>query len=280
VPPHRILICLLYYRPHCTGLTRHVQLLAEGLVQRGHKVTVLTSRYSRRLAAAEEDENGVRIIRLWAPLRISRGMVMPGYPAALWKLLRDHDLVSLHTPMLEAPLISSLAIRAGVPCVATHHGDLSLPPGLANGIISSIMDALQHAASRRVLRIVAYSEDYRQHSKLLAPYSERVEVIAPPVHIPRPRPERVAELRREWDAESGPRVLFSGRFVREKRPDLLIRSLPSLDDLHPGARLVFVGEHCIPYEKTWDLHRDLRERFRERLRFLGLVEDRQELADI
>jgi glycosyltransferase involved in cell wall biosynthesis len=44
--------------------------------------------------------------------------------------------------------------------------------------------------------------------------------------------------------------------------------------------LVFVGEHRIRYEKTWDLHRDLRERFRERLRFLGLVEDRQELADI
>ncbi|MBZ0111839.1 MAG: glycosyltransferase family 4 protein [Thermoanaerobaculia bacterium] len=277
--PLRILICLLYYRPHCTGLTRHVQLLAEELAQRGHQVTILTSRYSETLPRSETAA-GVRVVRLWSPIRISRGMVMPSYPLAFWRLVRSHDVVSLHSPMMEASLACRLAGWAGVPCVATHHGDLTLPPGLVNRVIGAAMGSLQHSMARRVRQLVAYSEDYGSHSTLLAPYRQRVQVIQPPVDIPLPRPERVAQLRAEWDAESGPRILFSGRFVREKRPDLLIRALDRLDDGVPGGRIIFAGEHEIRYENTWAQHRDLVDRYRDRLQFLGLIEDRQELADV
>jgi hypothetical protein len=45
----RILISLLYYFPHRTGLTIHVQSIAEELVKRGHEVTVVTARYTNEL---------------------------------------------------------------------------------------------------------------------------------------------------------------------------------------------------------------------------------------
>ena len=50
----RILIFLHYYFPHRTGLTIHVQLVAEELVRRGHEVTVITTRYSNDLPRDEE----------------------------------------------------------------------------------------------------------------------------------------------------------------------------------------------------------------------------------
>src|SRR5450432_3950588 len=91
----KILICLLYYFPHRTGLTIHVQRVAEELVRRGHEVTVLTARYSSDLPRDETMHNGVRIVRLRTQLRVSRGMVMLGYAPALYTLMRQHDVVSV-----------------------------------------------------------------------------------------------------------------------------------------------------------------------------------------
>ncbi|MEO6195153.1 MAG: glycosyltransferase, partial [Thermoanaerobaculia bacterium] len=101
-----ILICLLYYVPHRTGLTLYVRQLAEGLAARGHRVTVLCARHSADTPFGESIENGVRVVRLWPlPFGISRGMILPGYPRALARLIREHDVVSVHTPMLETALI-------------------------------------------------------------------------------------------------------------------------------------------------------------------------------
>ena len=57
----KILIALLYYVPHRTGLTLHVQRVAEELARRGHEVTVLTARYRLDLPRDEAVINGVRV---------------------------------------------------------------------------------------------------------------------------------------------------------------------------------------------------------------------------
>ena len=60
----KILISLLYYFPHRTGLTIHVQRVAEELVRRGHEVTVLTARYRNDLPRDDvQMHEGVRIVR-------------------------------------------------------------------------------------------------------------------------------------------------------------------------------------------------------------------------
>ena len=58
----KILMCLLYYVPHRTGLTIHVQRVAEELARRGHEVTVLTARYKLDLPRDDEMHNGVRVV--------------------------------------------------------------------------------------------------------------------------------------------------------------------------------------------------------------------------
>ena len=94
----RILIAVQYYFPYRSGLTEYARLLAEGLVVRGHTVTVLTSQSSPNLAR-EENLTGVRVIRLPVLFKLSRGAFMPGFLPALARLRKSHDMVNLHFPM-------------------------------------------------------------------------------------------------------------------------------------------------------------------------------------
>jgi glycosyltransferase involved in cell wall biosynthesis len=276
----KILICLLYYLPHRTGLTLYTQQLAERLAARGHRVTVLCARHSRDTPLGESTENGVRVVRLWPlPVALSRGMVMPGYPRALFRLLREHDVVSVHTPMLETSLVRMAAGLRGRPIVVTHHGDLVLPAGALNRFITATMFVLYRFLAKSAKAMVCHTLDYARHSYYLEPYLHKVVVIPPFVDIPKPNLERVRELRREWSPAGGPILGFAGRFVEEKRPDLLIRSLEVVNRAFPDARIVFAGQHQIPYESYWPRHQPLVDRYRDQLVFLGIVPSAQDMAD-
>lgn len=275
-----ILICLLYYLPHRTGLTLYVQQLAERLAARGHRVTVLCARHSPETPLGESVENGVRVVRLRPlPFAISRGMILPGYPGALRRLLREHDVVSVHTPMMETALIRLAARAAGRRVVITHHGDLVLPTGALNRVITAVMFAFYRTLANAAPALVCHTLDYACHSEYLKPYLEKVVVIPPFVDVPAPDAERVSELRRSWSPGGGPIIGFAGRFVEEKRPDLLIRSLEVVNRTFPEARVVFAGQHQIPYESYWPRHQPLVDRFRDQLVFLGVVPSPQEMAN-
>jgi glycosyltransferase involved in cell wall biosynthesis len=275
----KILICLLYYLPHRTGLTLYVQRLAERLAARGHQVTVVCARHDPA-TPAESVENGVRVLRLRpVPFAISRGMVLPSYPWTVYRLLRRHDVINVHTPIFESALIRLLSRLTGKPIVSTHHGDLVLPEGLTNRLITGILLGLYRIMAPGVSAFVHHTEDYARQSAWLSPYLSRLAVIPPLVEIPRPDPERVRELRRAWSPDGGPLIGFAGRFVEEKRPDVLIRSLEVVLREHPNARIVFAGQHEIPYESFLAKSRDLVERFRDRLIFLGMLPEPREMAD-
>jgi glycosyltransferase involved in cell wall biosynthesis len=97
--------------------------------------------------------------------------------------------------------------------------------------------------------------------------------------MPEPNPERAAELRAEWSHDDGPIIGYAGRFVQEKRPDVLIQSLDVINQKYPNARIVFAGQYDIPYENTWELYQPIVEKYRDQLVFLGLVDDMQYMAD-
>lgn len=276
----KILISLLYYVPHRTGLTIHVQRVAEELARRGHEVTVLTARHKLSLPRDDEMYNGVRVVRLWAPpIPISRGLLMPAYPWAALGLMLQHDVVWVNTPMLETALVRLLADISGRKVIVTHHGDLILPDGLANRVIRNTMFAMYRFLAQGAARLVAYSQDYADHSYYLRPFMHKVTPNYPPIHMPTPDPERVRQLRAEWSKDGGPIIGFSGRFVQEKRPDLLIRALEIVNQTYPNARVVFCGEYEIAYEDTWERHQSLVNQYRDQLIFLGLKDDMQFMAD-
>ena len=123
----------------------------------------------------------------------------------------------------------------------------------------------------RAARLIAYSQDYADHSYYLKDFKDKVTPIYPPIHMPAPNMEHAKALRAEWSKDGGPIIGYSGRFVQEKRPDLLIKSLEVINKTYPNARIVFCGEYEIAYEDTWERHQDLVTKYRDQLIFLGLL---------
>lgn len=275
----KILMLLLYYHPHPTGLTYLAQVIAEGLASRGHEITVLVARHTKVTPLGECMHNGVRVIRLWAPIRISRGFIMPSYPWRLYRLLRQQDVVTMFTPMFESALGVFLARAAGLKIVASHTSDLILPKSVVNNLVTAVMSAIFRYMARRSACIISLSADYADNSAWLASFLTKVRPVYPPIAIPEPEKEDAKRLRQQLRHNDGPLIGFSGRFVEEKRPELLIRSLEVINSKYPDARIVFTGQHEIPYEDTWARHRPLMEKFRAQLEFLGLLETKQELAN-
>jgi glycosyltransferase involved in cell wall biosynthesis len=274
----KALLILTYYAPHRTGLTIHVQLVAEALVRRGHQVTVLTSRYRRDLPR-DETINGVRVVRLRPVMRLSRTQVMPGFPLAVWRLLGEHDVVNIHTPLPEASIVAALARWRNQPLVVTHHGDAVLPAGLHNRLIEFAVFHVYRAAARGARAIIGYSRDYAEHSTYLRPFLPKVRVIYPPITALPPDAAGVAEMRRQYGLEGKTVVGYAGRFVEEKRPDLLIQAIPHLVEQFPQLRLVFAGEYLIRYEDFYERCLPLIEQYRDHIVFLGLLQDPQQMAN-
>ena len=275
----RILSTLTFYHPHWTGLTVVARRLAEGLAARGHEVTVLTSRHEPGLARREH-LNGVTIVRVPMLARLSRTVVMPTYPVALVRELRRCDLVHLHTPMPETALVAAIARLLRKPVVITHHGDVVMPSvGAMNRAVQHVMDAVILTGMRLSDRIVVHTEDYRDHSRFLAPVARNIDAIYPPVELPHPDPSAVERWRRELGLDGLRAIGFAGRFVEEKGFDFLLQAMPLVRERLPDARFVFAGETGIAYERFFERWRHLWERQRDGLIELGLIPDPQRMAD-
>jgi glycosyltransferase involved in cell wall biosynthesis len=192
----RILFTLTYYRPHVSGLTIYVERLAKALVERGHQVTILTSRHNDDLPR-EEVVGGVRVVRVPVAFRVSKGPIMPTLPVVAARLARQHDVVSIHLPMFEAAGFALLGRILRKPVYLTYHCDLLLPPGFFNRIVDTTVFASNWLAARLANGIVAYTNDYADHSRLLRRFKRNITVVPPPVVMPAPTDAEVARFRAE-----------------------------------------------------------------------------------
>jgi glycosyltransferase involved in cell wall biosynthesis len=274
----RILMVLTYYHPHWTGLTAYAKRLAEGLAARGHSVTVLTSRHESSLQR-EETLRAVRVVRLPVMMRLSRGVVMPGFPAALWREVRQADLVQMHTPLLEAPLVALFCRMQHRPVVFTHHGDLVMPAGGFNRMVERVVTWLMTRALRMSTRITVHSADYGRNSPFLSPFLSKLDAIYPPSDLPAPDRAAAWAWRRELGLAGKKVVGFAGRWVEEKGFDYLLQAIPHVLEKTPDAHFVYAGQSNILYEEFFKKTQPYLEPVRSHVTMLGLLIDPQKLAN-
>lgn len=274
----RILTTLTYYAPHWTGLSRYAQLIAEGLAARGHQMSVVTTRHTPEVAP-RETLNGVHVWRLPTLGRLSRGQVVPTYPAALARSLRRADVAQIHTPLLESALVAGLCRAQNVPLVLTHHGDLILPAGAFNALTGRGVISQMTLAGRAASAVVAYSQDYADHSAFLRQFESKLRVISPPISIPAPDANHAQTWKRELGLEGKRIVGFAGRFVEEKGFDFLLEAIPLILARVPDAHFVFAGDVNVAYEQFFEQCRPLWDRHAAHITSLGLLRDPQRIAD-
>ena len=237
-----VLLVLTYYHPHVSGLTIYAKRLATTLAQRGHRVTVLTSRYDRALPA-EEVIDGVRVVRAPVQLRISKGVIMLSFPLVAWRLIREHDVLSVHLPQFEASLLGLLGRLANRPVVLTYHCDLQLPKGWFNRIVDKVVFVSNYLAGKLAQAAVAYTHDFAEHSHFLSRFLDKVRVIPPPVMMPKPKAETVERFKEAHDLGDRPVVGMAARLATEKGVEVLIDAMPRLLETFPRLKVLFAGQY-------------------------------------
>jgi glycosyltransferase involved in cell wall biosynthesis len=224
-----LLIALNYYSPYVSGLTNVARDVAVGLVERGHRVKVVTSRHDPDLPESETID-GVDVERASVVAHVGKGTVSPAFLTRTVRASRSARLTILHLPMLEAGLIAG---RCASPVVVTYHCDVSLPPGALNAVQRIAVDASSRRALKAAQTVVVTSDDYARHSRLWTSMSGRTVTIPPPCH------ERPRGTPRFRDG-AGLHVGFLGRIVEEKGLQYLVRGFQALGD--PDSRLLIGGD--------------------------------------
>lgn len=242
----KILVALTYYKPYVSGLTIYAARVAEAWARAGHEVTVLTSQHLPELPQ-EEILNGVRIIREPVLLKISKGTVMPKFWLEAASFIRDADVVNIHLPQLESGMLSRLGRKYGKKVILTYHCDLQMPSGTINALANKGVLWMNDIAFRNCDAVVTNSQDYADHSEILAKVSEKVRIIQPPVELAELDESSFISFRERVQAEQyDPIIGMACRFAADKGVEVLLDALPKVLAEFPKAAVFFMG----PYENV------------------------------
>jgi rhamnosyl/mannosyltransferase len=215
------------YYPVLGGMENHLRIVAEGLVRRGHTVTVLVSNTYRKTMV--ERLNGVSVIKAAEWLRRASTPLSPAMLPLSWRV--PADIIHLHHPFPPGDLVYWLR-RRRPPLVISYQSDIVRQRRLLQ-LYRPLLERTLAAADR----ILAASPQYIQSSDWLRPHAAKCAVVPLSVDAERfahPDLAGVAAIKARYGA---PLLLFVGRFRHYKGLHFLVEALRSI----PEARLLLVG---------------------------------------
>jgi len=230
--PISLLMVTARYTPEIGGTEIHTKELAERLVQRGHRVTVLTTDRSGTLPSSEI-RSGVRIQRVRAWPRTADYYFAPGILRA-WGSDR-FDLIhvqGIHT--FVAPLGMAAALTHRLPFVMAFH---------SGGHSSRWRRAIRRP------QILVLSPLLKQARRLIANSDHELAYFQSHLHIPGPKYavvpvgsnlDVITEAEPEGDGST--LILSVGRLEQYKGHYQLIEAWPAILESIPNGRLRIVGE--------------------------------------
>ena len=226
----RILVLNHEFPPIGGGGGRAAEDICRGLAGRGHDVLVLTSHLKG--LSHQETRDGYQIVRISSlrtqPYRAGL-LTMAAYVlAGFWagyrfiRLFRP-DVIHVHFAVPAGALAWMLSRLSGVPYVLTVHlGDV--PGGVTEktGGWFRWVYPFTRVIWRDASHIAAVSEFTR--GLALQKYDEEIQVIPNGVDVTALRPEHIC-------LNDPPRIVFAGRFMPQKDPLQVVRTLNELREL-------------------------------------------------
>ena len=213
------------------GVEHHVEQIGARLAERGHEVTVYSqSRYSEGRRVKEH--LGMRVVTLpTVPLR-SLEAISHAAMATVHGLFARHDVFHYHAvgPGLMAPM-ARYAARGAV--VQTVHG-LDADRAKWGGGASRMLDLGTWMSARVPDRTVTVSQSLADHYATV--YDRECDYVPNGTSL-KPRRE-ASTIFDKYGLRGGDYLLFVGRLVPEKRPDLLLKAFARVKT---DMRLVIAG---------------------------------------
>jgi len=227
----RILVLIHEFPPVGGGGGRAAQDISQGLVKRGHEVTVLTAHL--RGLPRQENVDGVRVIRIPSWRRQSYGADMGAMAAyvliglcAGYRLIRRWrpDAIHVHFAVPAGALAWVLSRLTWVPYVLTAHlGDV--PGGVPEKTSGWFRWVFPFTPPiwKAARQVVAVSEFTRQLA--LRHYPVDIRVIPNGVDLQSLPLGKIV-------IQNPPAIVFAGRFMPQKNPLQIVATLAELQDLN------------------------------------------------
>jgi rhamnosyl/mannosyltransferase len=242
------------YFPVIGGIENHIRAVAEAQAAAGHQVTALAC--ARGLSGAEENRNGVRVVKVGRLATLASMPISPGFPRALRGI--QPDITHLHYPYPLGELSQWLAGR-NRPYVITYHADVTRA---SQRLIMLAYGPLLRRILRGAARLIVTSPNYAATSSNLRRIAERITVAPLGADTERFHPPRNPPSLRPTT------LLFVGRMRHYKGVDVLLRAMTALPS---DVRLILVGDG--PKREEWEaLSASLA--LHARVAFLGAVPNR------
>lgn len=223
----KILIGLSYYLPNLSGLTMCAKNLADGLVQNGHEVEIVTSQHKKSLPFYEK-HGGLRVKRIPISFFVGKGPIMLDYPFRVFNSIKKADVINCHLPQFESFILVIAAKLLQKKVVLTYQCDLAWKSGVYNRIIS-ISLFFSHLLSAIFADIIVSStEDYAKHSFFLSLFPKKLTYIYPPVLPTRKWEKGKKSINIESYGKTKYIIGMVGRISQEKGIEFLIRTIPFL----------------------------------------------------
>lgn len=229
------------FPPEVNGVAMTVGRLVSGLRERGHAVEVIRPRQTRDDLGGDQ-ELTVAALPLPGYYGLRFGLPAGRQLVRRWRLRRP-DVVHVVT---EGPLgwsAVSAARRLGIPVTSGFHTNFDrYSAHYGVGWLRPAVAAYLRTIHRRTLLTMVPTASLA--AELAGGGIAGVRVVGRGVDTELYDPARRSiSLRASWGVSpSQPACLYVGRLAPEKNPELVIAAFAAIQQRHPGARLIWVGD--------------------------------------
>lgn len=218
------------------GVEVVVTELARRMAALGHEVTCYDRSGSDVMTGESINEcervvDGVRIVPVKTIDKKGLAALSSSYFATKAAIKDRPDVIHYHAEGPCVPL--GLAKRAGIRTVATIHG-LDWQRAKWGKLASTYIKMGEKTAANKADGLIVLSEGVKRYFKQT--YGRDAEFIPNGIEAKMPLPAKA--ITDKWGLEKGSYILYLGRLVPEKRPELLIEAFKGLNT---DKRLVIAG---------------------------------------
>lgn len=264
----KILVSISFYTPYISGLTICAKNYAEGLAEKGHKVTILTTQHDKALSHSEM-VGKLAVHRIPYLFRLHKGFFMPTFFHKAWHFVRENDVIVINLPQVEGFVLAFFGWILRKKVISLYHCEVILPKSLVNSVIQKVLTIVNYLSLLFSSTIVTYTKDYAESTILLPGFRKKCVYILPPVH----KPTVDGPLLKEFHNIIPQNTLVIGvaaRIASEKGIEYLFDAIPAIEVFVKKEVMILiagpknpVGEHAY-----WKKLQPLLERFDKKILFL------------